>query len=163
MLVSIGSKKDLRSLEVGGTSPKHRISIAATSSLSVDATMTNDVDNATGHSSSSQPIQHQFSLDQPSSTSKTTTSLTTTTISITTDLSESIDIVAESLDKIFDNKLVREKRTELEKKLEQMRKKHDKEKMRVSSQRSGDLSDGIKKSKFYMNNKLVKRLSNKNL
>lgn len=160
MLVSLGSKKDLRSLEVPGTSPKHRVSIAATSSMSVDATMTNDVDSGAGHSS--QPIQHQLSLDQPSSTSKTSIALTTT-IPITTDLSESIDIVAESLEKILDNKLVREKRIEMEKKLESMRKKHDKEKVRVTSQRSGDLTDGIRKSKFYMNNKLVKRLSNKNM
>lgn len=84
-------------------------------------------------------------------------------IPITTEIIEVIDIVAEPLDKILDNKLVREKRAEMERKLETMRKKHDKEKLRVTSQRSGDLTESIRKSKFYMNNKLVKRLSNKNM
>lgn len=36
------------------------------------------------------------------------------------------DIVAESLEKLMENKLVREKRVELEKKLESLRKKHEK-------------------------------------
>ena len=72
-------------------------------------------------------------------------------------------IVAEPLDKILENKIVREKYAEMEKKLESLRKKHEKEKIRVTSQKSGDLTDGIKKSKFYMGNKLVKRLSSKNM
>lgn len=58
----------------------------------------------------------------------------------------------------MENKLVREKRMELEKKLESLRKKHEKEKQRMQS------IDGEKhKSKFYMSNKLVKRLSSKNM
>lgn len=163
VLVSVGSKKELRSLEVVGTSPsKHRASIVATSSLSMDAPTGNEIEFSSGAMSMSQPIQHQLSLDQSCSTSKTSTALTTS-IQITAELSECLDIVAESLEKVLDNKLVREKRIEMEKKLETMRKKHDKEKLRVISQRSGDLTDGIRKSKFYMNNKLVKRLSNKNL
>ena len=163
VLVSLGSKKEMRSLEVTRTSPKHRASIVATSSLSMDASIGNDLDY-TSSSVSTQPIQHQLSLDQSCSTSKASSTFTsTTTIPITAELSECNDIVAESLEKILENKLVREKRIEMEKKLETMRKKHDKEKIRVTSQRSGDLTDGIRKSKFYMNNKLVKRLSNKNL
>ncbi|XP_025162258.1 1-phosphatidylinositol 4,5-bisphosphate phosphodiesterase classes I and II isoform X4 [Harpegnathos saltator] len=72
------------------------------------------------------------------------------------------DIIAESLEKLMENKLVREKKMELEKKLESLRKKHEKEKMRVQSQKS--TIDGEKhKSKFYMSNKLVKRLSSKNI
>lgn len=74
-----------------------------------------------------------------------------------------MDISAETLEKILENKLVREKRLEMEKKLESLRKKHDKEKLRVTSHKSGDLTDGIRKSKFYMGNKLVKRLSSKNI
>lgn len=163
MLVSLGSKKEMRSLEVTRTSPKHRASIVATSSLSMDATIGNELD-CTSSSVSTQPIQHQLSLDQSCSTSKASSTFTsTTTIPITSELIECNDIVAESLEKILENKLVREKRIEMEKKLETMRKKHDKEKIRVTSQRSGDLTDGIRRSKFYMNNKLVKRLSNKNL
>ncbi|XP_012221667.1 1-phosphatidylinositol 4,5-bisphosphate phosphodiesterase classes I and II isoform X2 [Linepithema humile] len=76
--------------------------------------------------------------------------------------STSDEIVAESLEKFMENKLVREKKTELEKKLESLRKKHEKEKLRMQTQKSS--LDGEKhKSKFYMSNKLVKRLSSKNI
>ncbi|XP_066601294.1 1-phosphatidylinositol 4,5-bisphosphate phosphodiesterase classes I and II [Prorops nasuta] len=71
------------------------------------------------------------------------------------------DIVAESLEKLMDNKLVKEKKIELEKKLESLRKKHEKERMRVQSQKGS--IDGEKRSKFYMSHKLVKRLSSKNI
>lgn len=117
----------------------------------------NELSGASSH------IQHQLSLDQPCSTSKAVAFAPSTSISLAPDTVDVIDIVAEPLEKILDNKLVREKRSEMEKKLETMRKKHDKEKLRMISQRSGDLTDGIKKTKFYMNNKLVKRLSNKNM
>lgn len=153
----------MRSLEVVRTSPKHRASIVAASSLSMDASIGTEMEYSSS-TVSTQPIQHQLSLDQSCSTSRASSALPhASSVSISAELSESNDIVAESLEKILDNKLVREKRSEVEKKLESMRKKHDKEKLRVTSQRSGDLSDGIRKSKFYMNNKLVKRLSNKNL
>lgn len=72
------------------------------------------------------------------------------------------EIVAESLEKLMENKLVREKKMELEKKLESLRKKHEKEKMRLQSQKAS--LDGEKhRSKFYMSSRLVKRLSNKNM
>ncbi|XP_011165948.1 1-phosphatidylinositol 4,5-bisphosphate phosphodiesterase classes I and II isoform X1 [Solenopsis invicta] len=72
------------------------------------------------------------------------------------------EIVAESFEKLMENKLVREKKLELEKKLESLRKKHEKEKMRLQSQKAS--LDGEKhRSKFYMSNKLVKRLSSKNI
>lgn len=162
VLVSLGSKKELRMLDVCGSSPKQRASIAATSSFSMDASMSNDLDIS--GAASSQSIQHQLSLDQTCSSGKASSALTSVTpITVTTEVTEVIDIVAEPLEKILDNKLVREKRVEFERKIDSMRKKHDKEKIRVISQRSGDLSDGIRKSKFYMNNKLVKRLSNKNM
>lgn len=71
------------------------------------------------------------------------------------------DIVAESLEKLMSNKIVREKKNELDKKLESLRRKHEKEKLRVQSSKTS--LDGEKhKSKFY-NNKLVKRLSTKNM
>lgn len=160
--MSVGSKKDLRALEVLGTSPsKHRASIAVATSYSMDAATGNDVDYASG-GLFAQPIQHQLSLDQSCSTSKSSTALSAS-IQLASDAGDTIDMVAESLEKLLDNKLVREKRLEMEKKLESMRKKHDKEKLRAISHRSGDLTEGIRKSKFYMNNKLVKRLSNKNL
>ncbi|XP_012270478.1 1-phosphatidylinositol 4,5-bisphosphate phosphodiesterase classes I and II isoform X2 [Orussus abietinus] len=72
------------------------------------------------------------------------------------------DIVAESFEKLMETKLVREKKMELEKKLESLRKKQEKEKIRVQSQK-GSLDGEKHKTKFYMGNKLVKRLSNKNI
>lgn len=139
-------------MDVMSGSPKHRQSIVAATSLSIDTSTLDfecDISGASSHS-----IQHQQSVDHQSSNSST---------KATAEPTEIIEIIAEPLEKILDNKLVKEKRMELEKKLESMRKKHDKEKLRVSSQKSGDLADGMKKSKFYMNNKLVKRLSNKNM
>lgn len=157
---SLCSKKEMRTPEVkgGGGSPKHPANIPTTS---LDPTIDNDHGNdsissagaAAGAAAIHHVIQHQQSQEQSTSTSTRTL----------TDITEIVEIVAEPLEKILDNKLVKEKRLELEKKLESLRKKHDKEKARVSTHKSGDLSDGIKKTKFYMNNKLVKRLSNKNM
>ncbi|XP_017877981.1 1-phosphatidylinositol 4,5-bisphosphate phosphodiesterase classes I and II isoform X2 [Ceratina calcarata] len=72
------------------------------------------------------------------------------------------EIVAESLEKLMENKLVREKKVELEKKLESLRKKHEKEKSRMQSQK-GSLDGEKHKSKFYVSHKLVKRLSSRNI
>lgn len=71
-------------------------------------------------------------------------------------------IAAEPLESILANKAVREKRMEMEKKLESLRKKHDKEKLRICSSPKAGESSSEKKSKF-MGNKLVKRLSSKNM
>ncbi|KAL1463083.1 hypothetical protein WDU94_014872, partial [Cyamophila willieti] len=71
-------------------------------------------------------------------------------------------IAAESLEKLMENKLVKEKKAELEKKLESLKKKHEKEKNRIlGTQRK--CSQDASKSKFSMSNRLVKRLSTKNL
>ncbi|XP_054262256.1 1-phosphatidylinositol 4,5-bisphosphate phosphodiesterase classes I and II [Macrosteles quadrilineatus] len=72
------------------------------------------------------------------------------------------ELVAESLEKLMENKVVKEKRTELDKKLEALKKKHEKERSRIQSQKSSSDSEKSK-SKFYMGNKLVKRLSSKNI
>ncbi|XP_043251916.1 1-phosphatidylinositol 4,5-bisphosphate phosphodiesterase classes I and II [Colletes gigas] len=76
--------------------------------------------------------------------------------------SASDEIVAESLEKLMENKLVREKKVELEKKLESLRKKHEKEKLRMQSQK-GSIDGEKHRSKFYVSNKLVKRLSSRNI
>ncbi|KAI5745124.1 hypothetical protein M8J76_008422 [Diaphorina citri] len=71
-------------------------------------------------------------------------------------------IIAESLEKLMENKLVKEKKAELEKKLESLKKKHEKEKNRIlGTQRK--CSQDSSRSKFSMSNRLVKRLSTKNL
>lgn len=72
------------------------------------------------------------------------------------------ELVAEPVEKILENKLVKEKRFELDKKLEALRKKHEKEKIRLQTQKSGEFG-AEKRSKFYMHHKLVKRLSSKNI
>nr|CAI5853820.1 unnamed protein product [Callosobruchus analis] len=73
---------------------------------------------------------------------------------------EKEELIAEPLEKILDNKLVREKRVELDKKLEALRKKHEKKKQSMTTQKSSDFSE--KRSRL-VNMKLVKRLSSKNL
>lgn len=166
VIVSLGAtKKEMRTLDVVGGSPKHRASIVATSSMSMDATLDSECDiSGSGGSvggASSHYIQLQQSIDSSMSSAKAAAAASAAATAA--EMADAIDIVAEPLDKILDNKLVKEKRLEMEKKLESMRKKHDKEKLRVTAQRSGDLTDGIRKSKFYMNNKLVKRLSSKNM
>lgn len=71
------------------------------------------------------------------------------------------EIVAEPLEKILENKLVKEKKLELDKKLENLRKKHEKKKMTLQTQKSSDFG-GEKKSKL-MNMKLLRRISNTNM
>ncbi|XP_048526775.1 1-phosphatidylinositol 4,5-bisphosphate phosphodiesterase classes I and II isoform X3 [Dendroctonus ponderosae] len=70
------------------------------------------------------------------------------------------EVPVEPLEKIWENKQVREKKLELDKKLEALRKKFEKKKQTLQSQKSGDYSE--KKSKL-INMKLVKRLSSKNI
>lgn len=72
---------------------------------------------------------------------------------------EEEEIVAESLEKLLEHKLVKEKKSELERKLDTLRKKHAKKRQTVQSQKSVDLPE---KRTRLMNMKLVKRLSSKN-
>lgn len=78
------------------------------------------------------------------------------------------ELEVETLEQILACKPVREKRIELEKKVESLRKKHEKERARAAhlQQKSCDFggSDSTaRRTKFYMTNKLVKRLSSKNM
>lgn len=95
------------------------------------------------------------------STAEATTVTTAPTKSL--EAIEADALTAETLESILANKCVREKRQEMEKKLESLRKKHDKEKLRVCSGLKSGESSSDKKSKFNMGNKLVKRLSNKSM
>nr|NP_001259818.1 phospholipase C at 21C, isoform G [Drosophila melanogaster]AGB92355.1 phospholipase C at 21C, isoform G [Drosophila melanogaster] len=149
-----GQKKELRPVESLATSPKHRPSISAAAAMSVDVTV-DRTDGGRGEDSISivaPSIQHQHSLDQSVSTS----------IRQVESSQFDVDLVlAEPLEKILDHKSVKEKRLEMEKKLESLRKKHDKEKIKIAGQKSSPLEG--KKPKFAITNKLVKRLSNKSL
>lgn len=71
---------------------------------------------------------------------------------------EADEIVAETLEKIFEHKSIREKRETLEKKIRTLKKSHDKKKLEVVQSEI----DG-KKSSIFSSNRLVKRLSSKNM
>ncbi|CAB3385464.1 Hypothetical predicted protein [Cloeon dipterum] len=73
------------------------------------------------------------------------------------------EICAESLEQLMESKVVKEKKMELEKKLENLRKKHEKEKARFGGQKTTSGDADKSKGKFYMSHKLVKRLSSKNI
>ncbi|XP_055840041.1 1-phosphatidylinositol 4,5-bisphosphate phosphodiesterase classes I and II isoform X3 [Episyrphus balteatus] len=150
VFVQVGQKKELRPVESITTSPKHRTSITAATTMSVEISSDFDAEST---STAIHLIQHQHSLDQGTNTS----------IRQVESAQFDVDtVVAEPLEKILDHKLVREKRLEMEKKLESLRKKHDKEKVKIVSSKHSPL-DGSKKPKFSMTNKLVKRLSSKSL
>lgn len=123
-----------------GKSPIHRPSISVAGAVSLDDDT--DIDAA----SNSQNTEQQNSIHK-------------TTI---VDIPIIEEIIAEPVEKILENKLVKEKKLELDKKLEALRKKHDKEKVRLQTQKSGEFG-AEKRSKFYMSHKLVKRLSSKNM
>lgn len=101
----------------------------------------------------------------PMTSQQNTTDTSTATAASTKSLEaiEADALEAEPLESILANKCVREKRQEMEKKLESLRKKHDKEKLRVCSGPKSGESSLDKRSKFNMGNKLVKRLSNKSM
>ncbi|XP_030384382.1 1-phosphatidylinositol 4,5-bisphosphate phosphodiesterase classes I and II isoform X2 [Scaptodrosophila lebanonensis] len=155
MSKSCGQKKELRPVESIAISPKHRASISAAAAMSVEAPSDRTDAGGGGDNVSivAPSIQHQHSLDQSVS------------ISIRQVESSQFDVdlvIAEPLEKLLDHKSVKEKRLEMEKKLESLRKKHDKEKVKIAGQKMSPL-DGGKKPKFAITNKLVKRLSNKSL
>lgn len=94
-------------------------------------------------------FQQQQSLDQSGTLSRQTA---------TDSLSNEADaIVAEPLEKILENKLIKEKRDALEKKLKALRKNHDKEKLKAATE--GVDGGVMKRSKF----SIVKKLSSKNM
>lgn len=172
VFVQIGPKKELRPVDSIVNSPKHRASITAAASMSIEGNIDGDGGGTNGavggiaisNSNDTPPnigTINQHSLDQGATTSVRQGDVV---VQSSLDIEE---VSAEPLDKILDNKLVKEKRLELEKKLESLRKKHDKEKVKVTAAQQRSSSGGsdasMKKPKFSMPNKLVKRLSSKNL
>lgn len=163
------NKKDKQSGDVT-ISPKKRSSITAQSINSVEGHLvlqqpdgSVDVsDSASAAVSAPTPpsaMQHQTSLDQ-SVIQGVKSAIANLDFSTTTETEE---IVAEPLEKILESKPIKEKRDALEKKLKSLRKTHEKEKLKVSMQLKNSEGDAFKKTKFYMSNKLVKRLSSKNM
>lgn len=72
-------------------------------------------------------------------------------------------IVAESLTKLEENKLVKDKKMELEKKIENLRRKQEKEKHRAQHMKLSHDTERVRVSKFSMSSRFVKRLSIKNM
>ncbi|XP_054744599.1 1-phosphatidylinositol 4,5-bisphosphate phosphodiesterase classes I and II isoform X1 [Anastrepha obliqua] len=148
-----GQKKELRPVESTTMSPKHRASITATTAIGVEASSPPDQDNADARNAGGPGFTHQHSLDSSAQTS----------IRQVESLQFDVGLVcADPLDKILDHKMVREKLLEMEKKLESLRKKHDKEKIKIVIHKSSPL-DGNKRPMFNIASKLKKRLSNKSL
>ncbi|XP_072396815.1 1-phosphatidylinositol 4,5-bisphosphate phosphodiesterase classes I and II isoform X2 [Diabrotica undecimpunctata] len=123
-------------------SPVQRPSIT-TGSISVESTTDNEIPIIPMAISTSVPVENN-SVSKP--------------VEVKDEKVE--ELVADSIEKILENKLVKEKKLELDKKLENLRRKHEKKKISLSSQKSADFSE--KKSKL-ANIKLVKRLSSKNI
>uniref|UniRef100_A0A1A9Z7Q2 1-phosphatidylinositol 4,5-bisphosphate phosphodiesterase n=1 Tax=Glossina pallidipes TaxID=7398 RepID=A0A1A9Z7Q2_GLOPL len=143
-----GHKKDTRPVESTALSPKHKTSLTA-ATTNVEVTGEHDsIESAAAITSS---IQHQHSLDLTVQTSVKQIETSQFDVEI---------LEAEPLEKIFEHKLVREKRLKMEKKLESLRKKHDEEKIKIAESQLGSLERN-RKQKFAITNKLVKRLSNK--
>ncbi|XP_017467022.1 PREDICTED: 1-phosphatidylinositol 4,5-bisphosphate phosphodiesterase classes I and II-like [Rhagoletis zephyria] len=150
---SCGQKKELRPFESTTMSPKHRPSIIAATVTNVEVSSGVEQDTADAITTAGPGFTHQHSLESTAQTSMRQVESS----------QFDLDLVhAEPLDKILDHKMVREKRFEMEKKLESLRKKHDKEKIKIAMQKSSPI-DGNKKAMFNIATKLKKRLSNRSL
>ncbi|XP_036340683.1 1-phosphatidylinositol 4,5-bisphosphate phosphodiesterase classes I and II isoform X5 [Rhagoletis pomonella] len=148
-----GQKKELRPFESTTMSPKHRPSIIAATVTNVEVSSGVEQDTADAITTAGPGFTHQHSLESTAQTSMRQVESS----------QFDLDLVhAEPLDKILDHKMVREKRFEMEKKLESLRKKHDKEKIKIAMQKSSPI-DGNKKAMFNIATKLKKRLSNRSL
>lgn len=177
MIVSLGPRKDtLKTSDNVTGSPKHRTSIQPPSTTGATESSTDHeretpleiiskvvalpVAQSSVDRTSPMLVKQVTIQQQPTTIQEKHDSKGHTTAGADHTISK---IVADPLEKIFEDKQVRKKRDALEKELKALKKSHDKEKMKLTSQKSGDLTDGIKKSKFGMGNKLVKRFSSKNM
>lgn len=179
VIVSLGPRKDtLKSSDNASGSPLHRPSVHPVSALAAAAASGTDSDHE--RETPLEMISKVVALPVAQPSLEQTSPLLVKQATIQqqqhplqserqqlsfqgSDHADAPKIVAEPLEKIFEDKQVRKKRDALEKELKALKKSHDKEKIKVTTQKSGDLTEGIKKSKFGMGNKLVKRFSSKNM
>ncbi|XP_035778864.1 1-phosphatidylinositol 4,5-bisphosphate phosphodiesterase classes I and II-like isoform X2 [Anopheles albimanus] len=134
--------------------------------------------STTGGGGTGRPTYATVSSSQPSSGASGAGPIITTTTNMSGTggtgagggdaASDGGKIVADPLEKLFEDKQIRKKREALEKELKALRKAHDKEKLKIqaATAKGGELAGGegpVKKSKFGMGNKLVKRFSSKNM
>jgi phosphatidylinositol phospholipase C beta len=158
--------------ETTSSSPKHRASVQGNSNqlnseVSIDNSMTDVTtqlpptivtSSALNNSISTSPLPLSASIEvvqQQQQKSSTLPRLQSESAP-----NEADEIVAESLEKIFEYKAIREKREALEKKIRALKKSHDKKKLEVMQ---SEVSGESKKSSIFCNNRLVKRLSSKSM
>jgi phosphatidylinositol phospholipase C, beta len=167
-------KKEAKPTDTASSSPKHRSSFATSAANDSNVAETLSIsDQNNGESSTGGGGGGYVSTSTTASSSNYTNAnalsslpaeLTTTTMTVKSSTlprnpqpdSECEDIVAETLEKILEHKSIREKREALEKKIRVLKKSHDKKKVELVQ---NEISDG-KKSSI---NKLVKKLSSKNM
>ncbi|CRK93620.1 CLUMA_CG007150, isoform A [Clunio marinus] len=150
---SIGTlKKEIKPSDTASSSPKHRPSVGTNNQINAEPSFDQTfVDNNVASGGNPLPIQ------QPTVEMTKAATLPRTQPDITSN--EADEIVAETLEKIFEHKSIREKREALEKKIRGLKKSHDKKKVEVMQ---NEISEG-KKSSIFSSNRLVKRLSSKNM
>lgn len=146
-------KKEIKPSDTASSSPKHRSSIGTSNQITVEPTM-EQCSSENNVASGGTNLNIQPSSIEPSKAA--------TLPRIQTEISasnEADEIVAEKLEKIFEHKTIREKREALEKKIRGLKKSHDRKKVEAMQ---SDIGDG-KKSSIFSSNRLVKRLSSKNM
>lgn len=147
-------KKEIKPTDTASSSPKHRASTKPSNQINIEPTTaeqsTSDNNNVASGGGNS-------TVQLPSVEPIKSSTLTRIQPELTSN--EADEIVAETLEKIFEHKLIREKRETLEKKIRSLKKSHDKKKLEVVQ---SEISDG-KKSSIFSSNRLVKRLSSKNM
>lgn len=162
---SIGTlKKETKQSDTASNSPKHRPSVgqsatANSESLAIELSSIADNNNGASGSLSGNFGQNTTTITTYSQTNESSKNATLPRsqqqqFEITS--CEVEDIVAETLEKILEHKSIREKRETLEKKIRVLRKSHDKKKIELVQNEIGE----AKKSSI---NKLVKKLSSKNM
>ena len=148
-------KKEIKPSDTASSSPKHRTSIGTTNQINVEPSIEQSSNTSDNNVASGGSSTIQLTSVEPITKSATLPR----TLPDVTASNEADEIVAETLEKIFEHKLIREKREALEKKIRVLKKSHDKKKLEVVQ---NEIGDG-KKSSIFSSNRLVKRLSSKNM
>lgn len=136
--------------EITPTTPRMR-NVGETPTVNKNLEVAFETD-ATDNVTISNNVQQQLPIDSSMPTCSKQTDST---------VSEAGNLQAEPLEHILNSKIVRERQMELEKKLDKIRKKHDKKKLRIMALKLSPSQE--KRKKFGLTNKLVKRLSSKTL
>lgn len=146
-------KKEIKPSDTASSSPKHRASIGTSNQIAIEQTLEQ---SSSENNVASGGVNSTIQLPSAEPNKAATLPRIHTEISAS---NEADEIVAETLEKIFEHKSIREKREALEKKIRGLKKNHDKKKVELVQ---SEIGDG-KKSSIFSSNRLVKRLSSKNM